>query len=102
MVNTGVYVFEPGIFEHIPAHTFYDFGKQVFPELQRAGAAFYGYDAGRAYWCDIGTLDEYRRGTNDILAGVFTIPGARGSTHTRRSKATSGSARARSSKPGRR
>jgi len=79
MVNTGVYVFEPGIFEHIPAHTFYDFGKQVFPELQRAGAAFYGYDAGRAYWCDIGTLDEYRRGTNDILAGVFTIPGARGS-----------------------
>jgi NDP-sugar pyrophosphorylase family protein len=78
MVNTGVYVFEPAIFEHIPAATFYDFGKQVFPELRKADAAFYGYDAGRAYWCDIGTLDEYRRGTDDILAGVFKIPGARG------------------------
>jgi NDP-sugar pyrophosphorylase family protein len=77
MVNTGVYVFEPGIFAHIPPATFYDFGKQVFPELRKAEAAFFGYDAGRAYWCDIGTLDEYRRGTNDILAGTFAIPGAR-------------------------
>jgi len=77
MVNTGIYVFEPGIFAHIPAATFYDFGKQVFPELRKADAAFYGYDAGRAYWCDIGTLGEYRRGTNDILDGTFKIPATR-------------------------
>src|SRR5262249_42121978 len=40
LVNTGIYVFEPEIFRHIPADTFYDFGKQVFPALQAANADF--------------------------------------------------------------
>ncbi|HET7814646.1 MAG TPA: NDP-sugar synthase [Candidatus Baltobacteraceae bacterium] len=74
-VNTGIYAFTPEIFEHIPAGEFYDFGKNVFPSLQQAGAAFYGYDAHDAYWCDIGTPSEYRRATNDVLNGVFRIPG---------------------------
>jgi NDP-sugar pyrophosphorylase family protein len=76
-VNTGIYVFEPGIFHHIPSSEFYDFGKQVFPELQIAGAEFYGFAAPDAYWCDIGTPHEYRRATRDLLSGAFTIPGAR-------------------------
>ena len=42
LANTGIYVFEPAIFERIPADTFYDFGKQVFPELLRDGLPFYG------------------------------------------------------------
>ena len=53
LVNTGVYVFEPAIFGHIPAGEFYDFGKEVFPALQSAGAAFYGLAAEGAYWSDI-------------------------------------------------
>lgn len=76
-VNTGIYVFEREIFDRIPADTFYDFGKQVFPDLQTSNAAFYGYSASDAYWCDIGTPDEYRRATRDLLAGTFNIPGAR-------------------------
>lgn len=75
LVNTGIYAFTPEIFDHIPAGVFYDFGKNVFPALQEAGAAFYGYDARGAYWCDIGTPGEYRRATNDVLRGVFRIPG---------------------------
>ena len=39
LANTGVYVFSPAIFEHIPAGEFYDFGKQVFPALQSGGRA---------------------------------------------------------------
>jgi mannose-1-phosphate guanylyltransferase len=77
LANTGIYVFEPEIFKHIPAGEFYDFGKQVFPSLQEAGAAFYGFDAGGAYWCDIGTPGEYRRATFDVLAGRFSIPETR-------------------------
>ena len=73
-VNTGVYVFSRKIFEHIPAATFIDFGKDVFPALQKANAAFYGYDAGEAYWCDIGTIDEYWRASTDVLTGRFHIP----------------------------
>ncbi|MGC2130441.1 MAG: NDP-sugar synthase, partial [Candidatus Aquilonibacter sp.] len=76
-VNTGIYVFSPQIFECIPADTFYDFGKQVFPELLRDGLPFYGYDARGAYWCDIGTPGEYRRASADVVNGAFRIPDTR-------------------------
>lgn len=75
LVNTGIYAFTPEIFDHIPGGVFYDFGKNVFPALQEAGAAFYGFDGRDAYWCDIGTPAEYRRATNDVLRGAFRIPG---------------------------
>ncbi|MEO6836573.1 MAG: nucleotidyltransferase family protein, partial [Candidatus Tumulicola sp.] len=60
LANTGIYAFSPDIFTHIPAATFFDFGKQVFPSLQAASDPFYGFDARGAYWSDIGTPDEYR------------------------------------------
>ena len=75
LVNTGIYVFTPKIFEHIPAGKFYDFGKDVFPALQQAAAAFYGFDARGAHWHDIGTPGEYRSATNDVLTGKLRIPG---------------------------
>ena len=67
--NTGIYCFEPAIFDRIPADVFIDFGKDVFPALQRENAAFYAMLMRDAYWCDIGTPSEYRRATNDVLAG---------------------------------
>jgi mannose-1-phosphate guanylyltransferase len=75
LANTGIYVFSPEIFDHIPANEFYDFGKNVFPELQQAGAAFYGFDARGAQWHDIGTPDEYRATTSAVLTGRLRIPG---------------------------
>lgn len=77
LVNTGIYAFDPAIFEHIPAATFYDFGKQVFPSLQQAAAEFYGFRLNGAYWCDIGTPSEYTRATRDALAGRVTLRGTR-------------------------
>ena len=74
-VNTGIYVFTPEIFDHIPGGAFYDFGKNVFPALQQAGAAFYGFDARGAQWHDIGTPGEYRAATNDVLTGTLRVPG---------------------------
>ena len=35
MANTGVYVFEPGVFNLIPPDTFYGFGNNVFPQPSR-------------------------------------------------------------------
>ena len=75
LANTGVYIFSPEIFDSIPDDTFYDFGKQVFPELQEAGAPFYGYLARGAYWSDIGTPNEYRRASYDLLRGRVRISG---------------------------
>jgi len=77
LVNTGIYAFSREIFKHIPAGEFYDFGKQVFPELQAANAAFYGFRLTGAYWADIGTPDEYVRATADALAGRVHLRGTR-------------------------
>jgi len=77
LVNTGIYAFSPEIFDFIPANEFYDFGKQVFPDLLAASAPFFGYDARGAYWCDIGTPDEYRRASADVVNGVFRIANTR-------------------------
>ncbi|MEO6991683.1 MAG: NDP-sugar synthase [Candidatus Baltobacteraceae bacterium] len=77
LVNTGIYVFEPAIFSRIPADTFYDFGKNVFPGLQADAAPFYGLAMPDAYWSDIGTPGEYRRATFDVLAGRMRLPGGR-------------------------
>jgi NDP-sugar pyrophosphorylase family protein len=77
LANTGIYVFEPAIFERIPANTFYDFGKQVFPELVAGGLPFYGMELKGAYWRDIGTPEEYRRATDDVLSGRVHVRGAR-------------------------
>lgn len=68
LVNTGIYVFEPAIFDYIPAGSFYDFGKQLFPELVAKRLPFYGY-ASRDYWCDIGSLPFYRVAQYDAMQG---------------------------------
>jgi NDP-sugar pyrophosphorylase family protein len=75
LVNTGIYVFEPAIFERIPSGEFVDFGKNVFPALQAEGAPFYALQSPGAYWCDIGTPSEYRRATADVLAGRVRLLG---------------------------
>ncbi|HWP97986.1 MAG TPA: NDP-sugar synthase [Syntrophomonadaceae bacterium] len=66
--NTGIYLFEPEIFQYIPARKFYDFGQQVFPQLVQMGAPFYGIGI-RDYWCDVGNLNTYRQANADILTG---------------------------------
>lgn len=72
LANTGIYIFEPGLLERIPKQTFYDFGKQVFPDLLTAKAAFYGMRQ-QGYWCDIGTPGEYRRVHRDALQGRVAL-----------------------------
>jgi mannose-1-phosphate guanylyltransferase len=42
-VNGGVYKCTPQIFSLIPPNTFYDFGKQVFPEMLRSGRPLQAY-----------------------------------------------------------
>jgi NDP-sugar pyrophosphorylase family protein len=75
LVNTGVYIFEPAILERIPAGEFWDFGKNVFPELQRDNERFYALQMNGAYWRDIGTPSEYRQATRDVLEGRVRLLG---------------------------
>jgi mannose-1-phosphate guanylyltransferase / phosphomannomutase len=71
-VNTGIFVLEPEIFDHIPAGTAVDFSSEVFPTLLEAGVALYGY-AADGYWEDVGTLDAYLRAHQDVLDGRVDI-----------------------------
>ncbi|MGH9073673.1 MAG: sugar phosphate nucleotidyltransferase, partial [Acidimicrobiales bacterium] len=75
-VNTGVYVLEPEIFDHIPGGRSVDFSSEVFPALLEAGLPLYGYVAG-GYWEDVGTLEAYLRAHQDVLDGKvgLDIPG---------------------------
>lgn len=66
--NTGIYIFEPEIFEYIPGRRFYDFGKQLFPDLVKMGAPFFGAVI-EDYWCDVGNLLSYRQANEDVLRG---------------------------------
>jgi len=75
-VNTGIYVFEPEVFQYIPRAKFSDFAKDVWPKLLKRGEQIFGYKT-EEYWCDIGNLFEYRRAQNDALEGKIElkIPG---------------------------
>ena len=79
LANTGIYIFEPELLKRIPAGVFYDFGKQVFPEMLAAGARFYAMRQS-AYWCDIGTPSEYRRSHFDALLGAVQLRPRDGAT----------------------
>lgn len=72
LANTMIYVFEPEIFDYIPAEGAPDFGKDIFPRLVREGLPFYGL-ALDEYWCDIGTLSQYRLAHRDVLSGAVDI-----------------------------
>ena len=66
--NTGVYVFEPQVFDLIPSGAFFLFGKQLFPLMMERGLPMYGHVT-EAYWKDVGNLKIYRQTQNDVMEG---------------------------------
>ncbi|WP_008308177.1 sugar phosphate nucleotidyltransferase [Leptolyngbya sp. PCC 6406] len=76
-INTGIYVFEPEIFDYIPSGQEFDIGGDLFPKLVEAGAPFYGISMDFE-WVDIGKVPDYWQAIQDVLTGkvnLVTIPG---------------------------
>ncbi len=73
LVNTGVYVLEPDIFDYIPDTGTPDFGKDVFPALLSGGLPVYGYET-EGYWCDVGDQRAYLQAQTDLLQGKVHFP----------------------------
>jgi mannose-1-phosphate guanylyltransferase len=76
-INTGIYIFEPGIFDYIPTEVEYDIGGQLFPALVAAGEAFYGLPMD-FQWVDIGSVPDVWAATRLALQGKikgFRMPG---------------------------
>ena len=65
-INTGIYVLEPEVLDHVPTDRPYDFSKELFPLLLEMGRPIYGCVLD-GYWQDIGNLDQYRQANFDAL-----------------------------------
>src|SRR5256886_16137028 len=65
-INTGIYVLEPEVLNHVPTDRPYDFSKELFPLLLEMGRPIYGHVC-TGYWQDIGNLDQYRQANFDAL-----------------------------------
>jgi mannose-1-phosphate guanylyltransferase len=77
MINTGIYIFEPAVFDYIPPEVHYDIGNHLFPALAEAGLPFYGVNI-PFQWLDIGTITDYWHATREILLGKvkdYNLPG---------------------------
>jgi mannose-1-phosphate guanylyltransferase len=71
-INTGIYFFEPAIFDYIPAGAPFDIGGQLFPLLASRDLPFYGV-ALPFSWIDIGSTPDYWQATQMILRGEFKV-----------------------------
>ncbi|CAH0535174.1 UTP--glucose-1-phosphate uridylyltransferase [Vibrio stylophorae] len=75
--STGIYIFEPEIFDYIPSGEEYDIGSQLFPKLVRFGLPLYALNMD-FQWLDVGSLTDIWEITTEILAGKvkgYPIPG---------------------------
>ncbi|WP_017319375.1 sugar phosphate nucleotidyltransferase [Mastigocladopsis repens] len=76
-ISTGIYIFEPEIFNYIPSGVEYDIGSQLFPKLVEIGAPFYAIPM-EFEWVDIGKVPDYWRAIRGVLSGQIKnvqIPG---------------------------
>jgi mannose-1-phosphate guanylyltransferase len=77
MINTGIYIFEPQIFDYIPSGQPFDIGSDLFPRLVSAGASFYALPM-EFEWVDIGKVPDYWQAIRSVLQGEVRqvqIPG---------------------------
>jgi mannose-1-phosphate guanylyltransferase / phosphomannomutase len=71
-INSGIFVLDPSIFDHIEADRPVDFSSEVFPSLLAAGKPLFGAIA-EGYWEDVGDLESYVRAHVDILDGTVHV-----------------------------
>lgn len=81
-VNTGIYILEPQVLDLIPPAIEYDFSQNLFPDMLEKKLKLYGYIA-PGYWRDIGNIEEYYVGHQDVLDGKVDvqIPGVKTDDH---------------------
>ena len=71
-VNTGIYVMEPEVLDHVAAGQVVDWSADVFPKLLESGAPLYGWIAD-GYWEDVGSLESYVKAQADVLTGKVDV-----------------------------
>ena len=67
-INTGIYVFEPGVLDLIAPNESVDFSGDVFPQVLERRLPLFGH-VSEGYWEDVGTLEAYVSAHADVLDG---------------------------------
>lgn len=65
-VNTGIYVMEPAVLDHVPEDRPSDWAADILPSLIDAGLPVFGY-VSDGYWEDVGSLPSYLQVQGDVL-----------------------------------
>ncbi|MEY2858633.1 MAG: hypothetical protein RLZZ74_2946, partial [Cyanobacteriota bacterium] len=76
-INTGIYIFEPEIFDYIPSKQEFDIGGELFPKLVEKEAPFYAVSMDFE-WVDIGKVPDYWQAVRGVLTREIknvNIPG---------------------------
>jgi mannose-1-phosphate guanylyltransferase len=76
-INAGCYVFSRETIDRIPLGRAVSVEREVFPKLLSDGVKVCGYvDA--SYWRDMGTPEDFVRGSADLVRGIAPSPALRG------------------------
>ncbi|MFB7722738.1 MULTISPECIES: sugar phosphate nucleotidyltransferase [unclassified Nocardia] len=79
-INAGCYVFRREYIEKIPAGRPVSVERETFPSLLAEGAHIQGH-VDTSYWRDMGTPEDFVRGSADLVRGIApspALPGQRG------------------------
>jgi mannose-1-phosphate guanylyltransferase len=76
-INAGCYVFNRSVIESIPEGRPVSVEREVFPGLLAEGRHVHGHvDSG--YWRDMGTPEDFVRGSADLVRGIAPSPALQG------------------------
>lgn len=76
-VNAGCYVFKREVIDRIPRGRLLSVEREVFPQLLSDGVKVCGY-VDSSYWRDMGTPEDFVRGSSDLVRGIAPSPALSG------------------------
>lgn len=76
LVNAGIYVFEPEVFDLVPKGQEFDYSKNLFPKMLDENLPLYGFPF-KEYWNDVGRPSSFLQAINDVFLGKLKLPEAR-------------------------
>jgi mannose-1-phosphate guanylyltransferase len=73
LINAGLYIIEPEVFDHIPLGVKYDFSKNLFPHLLEMGWPMYAKKV-QGLWFDVGHPEELLKAQTALLQNTEYLP----------------------------
>lgn len=67
VANAGTYVLDPRVLDYIPQGVFFDFSKDLFPYLLKAGKRICE-KRNDGYWRDVGSLSDFYKANYDMMS----------------------------------